>query len=183
MFVLRTVPYFDGGEPTGGDPGGEPQQPAGQVPAATDSTKDDKPGPVPYDRFQTVISERNDLRARLAEYEQQEKASQEAQLKEQGKYKDLLDQRDVELHRERNSRMRLEVALKKGLPVELAARLQGDTIEDMEADADSLLQMVKPASGPGVPPASRGGRPAAVDLSQLSPAQIREMRAKGELKF
>lgn len=38
---------------------------------------------------------------------------------------------------------RLEVALEKGLPKELATRLQGSTKEEMEADADELLKLVK----------------------------------------
>lgn len=45
---------------------------------------------------------------------------------------------------------RLHVALTKGLPPELAVRLQGSTEAEMEADADSLLALVKGAGGGSV---------------------------------
>lgn len=53
---------------------------------------------------------------------------------------------------------RLEVALEKGLPKELAARLQGGTKEEMEADADELLKLVQPAAGGGSLDLGQGGR-------------------------
>jgi hypothetical protein len=42
---------------------------------------------------------------------------------------------------------RLEVAAAKGLSPSLAARLVGQTREELEADADELLKVVKPAAG------------------------------------
>lgn len=54
--------------------------------------------------------------------------------------------------------LRLKVGAAKGLPVELIARLQGDTEEALTADADKLLALVAPS--PGVPRASsRQGAP------------------------
>lgn len=55
---------------------------------------------------------------------------------------------------------RLEVALDKGLPKALAARLQGSTREELEADADELLKLVgeqKPASPKPDPSQGHGG--------------------------
>jgi len=40
--------------------------------------------------------------------------------------------------------LRVEVAQAKGLPARLAARLAGATRDELEADADDLLQVVKP---------------------------------------
>jgi predicted metal-dependent hydrolase len=40
--------------------------------------------------------------------------------------------------------LRLRVALTKQLPAELIDRLRGSTKEELEADADELLQLVKP---------------------------------------
>lgn len=50
---------------------------------------------------------------------------------------------------EANSRLlRAEVAMEKGLPATLAARLTGSTKEELEADAEQLLALVaKPAPG------------------------------------
>lgn len=39
------------------------------------------------------------------------------------------------------------VATAKGVPAELSGRLQGTTKEELEADADELLKLVKPESG------------------------------------
>jgi hypothetical protein len=56
-----------------------------------------------------------------------------------------------------------EVASAKGIAPELASRLQGNTREELEADADQLLTIVKPdperRDGPGGKPqeALRGG--------------------------
>ena len=61
---------------------------------------------------------------------------------------------------------RLDVAIAKGLPASLAKRLTGETREEMEADADELLETLgsaKPASKPrgssGVKEATGGGEP------------------------
>ncbi len=66
--------------------------------------------------------------------------------------------------------IRLEVALEKGLPANLAARLVGDDRESIEADADALSELVgstKPAT-PRVDP-SQGTKPSG---SSSDPAQI-----------
>ena len=43
--------------------------------------------------------------------------------------------------------LRTKVALTKALPAELVDRLQGETEEELQADADKLLALVTPASG------------------------------------
>lgn len=45
--------------------------------------------------------------------------------------------------------LRLEVASSKGLPAELVARMQGSSREELEADADELLTLVKPVKPVG----------------------------------
>lgn len=46
-----------------------------------------------------------------------------------------------------------DVAVKVGLPLDLAARLQGSTAEELEADAEKLLELVgKKTRIPGAPP-------------------------------
>jgi hypothetical protein len=51
---------------------------------------------------------------------------------------------------------RFEVALDKGLPKELAARLQGSTVEEMAADADALLALMRPAVNTPRPDPAQG---------------------------
>jgi hypothetical protein len=77
---------------------------------------------------------------------------------------------------ERAARWRAEVANEKGLPPSLAARLRGETREEMAADADTLKALLPP-EGPRTPApdpsqGARGGQPADLD------AQIREAQAK-----
>lgn len=65
--------------------------------------------------------------------------------------------------------LRLRVALQKKVPAELIDRLRGDTKEDLEADADQLLDLVKsPAPGPGLDGGSRDPAPPPDD-QQVAP--------------
>lgn len=56
--------------------------------------------------------------------------------------------------------MRFRVAAIKGVPADLIDRLRGDTEEELEADADKLLELVTPKETAGTTPAPRP------DLSQ-----------------
>lgn len=148
-----------------------------QNPPAGDPQQQQQEQHVPYARFKQVNDELKTIKERLTaltgEKEQQQQAAQ------------TLEQRlatlETERNQERTARQRLEVASKKKLPAELADRLIGDTPEALEADADRLLAVLKPASGHGVPPPSGGGRPAALDLSKMSAAEVRKARAEGKI--
>lgn len=59
---------------------------------------------------------------------------------------------------------RLEVAAAKGLSPSLAARLVGETREELEADADELLKVVKPSDGGGAAEGDRRGAGGTSDL-------------------
>lgn len=58
------------------------------------------------------------------------------------------EQMERELATERSNRLRLEVAQAKKLPVEMAARLQGNTKEELEADADALARLLPAQQAP-----------------------------------
>jgi hypothetical protein len=129
---------------------------------------------VPYDRFQQVVKERQDLEKRLEALEKAEKEKADKEAADQGKWKELAEKRELELKVERLRLTRLEVGAKKGIPVDLVGRLQGQTAEEIEKDAEALLAFLKPASGPGVPPAGKGSSPAPLDMSKMTPKEIRE---------
>lgn len=62
--------------------------------------------------------------------------------------------------------LRLRVALDKSLPADLVDRLRGDTREEIEADADKLLELVKPAPS-GFDGGARTAAPAGSDMNRL----------------
>lgn len=77
--------------------------------------------------------------------------------------------------------LRFKVGVAKGLPAELIDRLQGETEEDLQADADKLLKLVTPEA-PGVPRASRtqgapeNGSPASGSNASINEAIRRAAR-------
>lgn len=66
-----------------------------------------------------------------------------------------LEQLKAENQQERLGRIRLEVATAKGLTPAQAARLQGTTTEELEADAKALLELF-PQTTPDAPKGPRG---------------------------
>lgn len=62
-----------------------------------------------------------------------------------------LDARDASLAAQEHDLLRRSVAAAKGLPAELADRLQGDDRKALEKDADALLAMVVPSGEPRKP--------------------------------
>lgn len=167
-----------------------PNQSAQQAPPADppqSQQQQQAPGPVPYERFQEVNTKFKQLEAQLAQIEADKKTAAEAKLKDDGKLQELLSAREKELADERAEKLRLKVAAKKGLVGELAAladRLRGSNEAELEADADALLALAKKPAGPGIPLPGGGGRPAnQIDLNTMTPAQIREAMAKGQIKL
>lgn len=154
----------------------------GQPPAANgQQQQQEPPGPVPYERFREVNETAKQLQARLAKYEADQKTAKDKELAEQQKWQKLYEERETELAKERQANARLRVATTKGLPAELIDRLQGGTEEELAADADKLLALIKPAEQqqqrqtPGVPP-SRGSKPARLDINSMTPEEIRKNR-------
>jgi cell division septum initiation protein DivIVA len=80
-----------------------------------------------------------DLEAKLKEFEDRDKT--EAQRL--GEAADAAHQRAIEAE---TRVMRLEVAADKGLTPAQAKRLVGNTLEELQADADDLLENFKPSS-------------------------------------
>ncbi len=73
--------------------------------------------------------------------------------------------------------LRLRVAGASGLPLDLAERLSGKSEEELKADAAKLAAFVKPPT-PGVPPAPPGAPPPALDVTRMTPDEIRQNAAK-----
>lgn len=155
-------------------PGQDP--PENETPNQDDSPGKDPPKPVPYADFKKKNDQVRDLEAKLAKLEKAEKARQEQETAAQGRFKELAEKAQRERDAVTLENLRLRTAARKGLPAELIDRLKGTTAEELEADADALLKLVK-ASGtgsPGVPPPSGGSAPEKVDFSKMTPAEIRK---------
>ncbi len=134
----------------------------------------DNKGPIPYDRFQQVVGERNKLKADLEALARESKSAGERLTAAQQE----LEKQRTALAEALAQSARLQAAVEIGLPLAFADRLRGPTAEELHADARRLLEYVKPAS-PGVPPPASGGQPPAPpDVSRMSPEEIRSKRAE-----
>ncbi len=131
-------------------------------------------GPIPYERFQQVIGERNQFKSSAEQY----KAELEALTAQHRATAEALARAEQQLDAAQGHAQRVRIAHARGLPLELAERLVGQDEAELAADADRLAGLIRPA-WPGVPPpAAPGARPAAFDLESMSPAQIREKAAE-----
>ncbi|MBA2504818.1 MAG: DUF4355 domain-containing protein [Thermoleophilaceae bacterium] len=91
-------------------------------------------------QIQSRYADYDDLKtaaARLAELEESKKSDVEKLASERDRLQGEMDRAAAE-------NLRLRVATSKGLPADLVDRLRGSTQEEMEADADQLLELVKP---------------------------------------
>lgn len=97
------------------------------------------------------------LERKLAEYEQKEKERQDAELSETERLKKQKAELEAAVKDLQRKTIQREVAEKAGLPSVFAYRLQGDTAEEMEADAKLILEALPKAGKPNVNPTNPGG--------------------------
>lgn len=128
---------------------------------------------VPYERFQRVIGERNDLKKSLEDALAKLKEIAEQQAAWERERAALVAARDEAAR----AALRLQVAARVGLPLALADRLRGDDEAAIERDAAQLLAALPKSAPPAaaVPPLPQGA--GEVRLDALTPAQIRERAA------
>lgn len=102
-------------------------------------------------RERSKYADYDDLKAKAAKHDE----AVQAQKTEQERLSEQLTAAQTEAKNARGEAMRLKVATAKSLPTELAARLRGDTEEELAADADTLLavfpQPQQPAPGQRTP--------------------------------
>jgi hypothetical protein len=147
--------------PAAGSEGAPQGDPAGATPPNGDPNVAPAEGePLGEGGIKALQAERARAEAAEARVKEFEKSQQDAE-----RAKLSADERAKLEHTEANERAtkaeqklaRLEVAIDKKLPAELAARLVGSTREELAADADALLALVSTLSGQAPPPP--GGRP------------------------
>jgi len=113
---------------------------------------------------------RTSLRAQEAAKEQAEKA----ELEKQGEYKKLLEQEQAErtklaaeMATLQRKTLQHEAAAAAGLPLDLAARLIGETADELLADAQAMAKRLAPTGAPATgatnPAAKRTDKPEPID--------------------
>lgn len=136
---------------------------AGEQPAATVESLQ-----AELERVQKALHDANkeaaSRRKKLDEFEQAEQKRKEAEMTELEKAQAALKEKETELSQLRRREMQRAAAEKAGLPLALASRLTGETPDELEADAKSLLEAMpkaaapqKPAIGPTNPGSSATG--------------------------
>ena len=87
--------------------------------------------------------ERKRLRAELAEAKKIAKKWEDSQKTEAQRLADNAKEHSTRAEKAERKLARLEIAMEKGLTAKQAARLQGDTREELEQDADELLELFR----------------------------------------
>lgn len=157
--------------------GGEQQQPG---PGQGDGDQ----GPVPYDRFQQVIQERNQTRQKLQELEQAQRKAEEEAAKEQGKWRELYEatQPKAELLESYETAVQEMLEGRLGqVPEHLRGLVpQGSPLEQLQwlerAAAAGVFGQEPAPRGPGVPPSGprQPPTPTITRDQMMDPVWVRE---------
>lgn len=132
------------------EPGTAPQEPAKQEPAPGKTFTQEDVDRVVGERLareREKYSNHDELKAaaeRLREIEESNKSELEKATSQRDKFKGEAESKAAEI-------VRLRVALEKGLTgdrADLVDRLRGNTAEELAADADKLLELVKDKGEP-----------------------------------
>ena len=159
-------------QPAGDPPTPTPPPAPAPVPADPSRVEDKPLGPGGEKALREEREARKALEKQLAELSPLKQLAEALGGKATGDGKtdmerltERLSQHETELASERSARYRAEVAASKGLTAQQAARLQGATREELDADADALLALFPAApAGPRNPApdpsqGSRGAQP------------------------
>lgn len=142
------------GTPEGETP--EEQQPEAQNPETGESVE------VRMARMEAALKKANHEAAKYRKqaetFEQAEAKRKEAELSEMEKLQRRLAETEAEAARLKLEGLQRQAAEKAGLPASLASRLQGATLEELEADAATLAETLpKPTKTPPTVPATNPG--------------------------
>ncbi|MFV0315452.1 MAG: hypothetical protein ACK5O2_00625 [Microthrixaceae bacterium] len=163
--------------PVKSDPATGDDKDATTDPPATDSLGDSGKKAIDAERKARRDAERRakDVEAKLKEIEDRDKSDSE-------KLAEKLTAAEKRADDAERRALRSEVAHEKGLSAAQAKRLSGDTREDLEADADELLEVFQPTGGATPPPSNRpspdlrgGSDPTDTDDGKVDPAKLADL--------
>lgn len=133
-----------------------------QADTTHDATQADAEETISLDEARKMRAEAQSLRKRLKDAETKAQAAEEndrkardAKAKEQGEWEKIAKDREAELEaikadlaaRDLNDR-KTAIAKAAGLPDDLATRLQGETDEELEADAKGMAKLLRVQEAP-----------------------------------
>lgn len=98
--------------------------------------------------LQKTRREAAQYRTRAKEFEEKEQRAQEASLSELEKAQKKAAELEAQLQATQAEVWREKAAAKAKLPPELAARITGKTLEEMETDADNLAKVILKSAPP-----------------------------------
>lgn len=130
-------------------------------------------------RARKAESEARELAARVKEFEDRDLSEQERLAKTAEEAKAAAEKAEA-------ASLRLRVAVEKGLPVDMADRMVGNTREELEADADQLAAFMKPREvrdfDGGARQSVKGiDRDEAIRLLREDPEEFHRRRDAGEI--
>ena len=125
-------------------------------------------------RRRKVQAQRDDALAKIKEYEDAQKSEDEKREEALAAAKAEAEQYKAIIHQLEVKQRRADVAAAKNLPPKLAGRLTGETIEEIEADADALLEDLGTLPVEAQPPGDGGAR------NPVKPKDLNEQIAEAE---
>jgi len=153
-----------------------PEQPEAAPAAQTGVTPEALQAELEQARAALKLANREaaDRRKKLEAYEAAEQKKAEAEMTEAQKLKAQLEETASELKAMKSNELKRTVAAKHNLPEALALRLQGNTEEEMEADAKALADALpKPTpKQPGPQPANPGAAGRAEETIEQKKARL-----------
>jgi PAB1-binding protein PBP1 len=93
-------------------------------------------------KLREVESKYKKMTRDMERIQEEERKRKEAEMTDVEKFKQRAAELEAELNKQRTETMRMKIASKYQLPDAIAARLQGDTEEEMDADAKSLAELL-----------------------------------------
>lgn len=122
---------------------------------ATSDTAEETLGEAGLKALQRERDARKALERELADLRplaERARELEESQKTEQQKLAERAERAEAELAATQARLLRQDIAARKGLPLDMAARLQGSTPEELDADADALLSLIAAQPKPAAPP-------------------------------
>jgi len=188
-----TEPNVPNEEPKNPDPslgdGGDNNKPSGDGPPTTWDEIYESP------RFKQLFARTKSAEEKLSKLTAAQEAAETKALQDQEKWKELADKKSKELDElaaktraAELSSMKSRIALSVGLTdPDIIERLVGDTEDDIKADAEKMLAKLGNQSAPsgnagGIPPGTGTGF-TGIDISQMTPKELRELSHEQKLSL